>query len=163
MVNQIYTAIAKKLEELFDEPLIYFDPLPQTFKGPCSWVRLLKAEQNQLLYNRYKVNLDFDIMMYPSNDEEFIEEPNSVDTELNSVDTELKSVVKELNSVGTELLHGIEYIVTEDGNYLRGTNISYEVQDGVLHFFISYILFTIVPYDRGVKMNKLIQQYKYKG
>lgn len=149
MVNQIYTAIAKKLEELFDEPLIYFDPLPQTFNGPCFWVRLLKAEQNQLLYNRYKVNLDFDIMMYPSNDEEFTEELNSVCTEL--------------NGVGTELLHGIEYIVTEDGNYLRGTNISYEVQDGVLHFFISYILFTIVPYDRGVKMNKLIQQYKYKG
>lgn len=149
MVNQIYTAIAKKLEELFDEPLIYFDPLPQTFNGPCFWVRLLKAEQNQLLYNRYKVNLDFDIMMYPSNDEEFTEELNSVCTEL--------------NGVGTELLHGIEYIVTEDGNCLRGTNISYEVQDGVLHFFISYILFTIVPYDRGVKMNKLIQQYKYKG
>lgn len=142
MVNQIYSAIAKKLEELFDEPLIFFDQLPQTFSGPCFWVRLLKTEQNQLLYNRYKVTLDFDIMMYPSNDEEFIEE---------------------LNSVGTELLHGIEYIVTEDGNYLRGTNISYEVQDGVLHFFISYILFTIVPYDRGVKMNKLIQQYKYKG
>ena len=142
MVNRIYTAIAKKLEELFDEPLIFFDQLPQTFSGPCFWVRLLKTEQNQLLYNRYKVTLDFDIMMYPSNDEEFIEE---------------------LNSVGTELLHGIEYIVTEDENYLRGTNISYEVQDGVLHFFISYILFTIVPYDRGVKMNKLIQQYKYKG
>lgn len=142
MVNQIYSAIAKKLEELFDEPLIFFDQLPQTFSGPCFWVRLLKTEQNQLLYNRYKVTLDFDIMMYPSNDEEFIEE---------------------LNSVGTELLHGIEYIVTEDGNYLRGTNISYEVQDGVLHFFISYILFTIVPYDRGIKMNKLIQQYKYKG
>ena len=142
MVNQIYTAIAKKLEELFDEPLIFFNQLPQTFERPCFWVRLLKAEQNQLLYNRYKVTLDFDIMMYPSNDEEFIEE---------------------LNSVGTELLHGIEYIVTEDGTYLRGTNISYEVQDGVLHFFISYILFTIVPYDRGVKMNKLIQQYKYKG
>ena len=142
MVNRIYTAIAKKLEELFDEPLIFFDQLPQTFSGPCFWVRLLKTEQNQLLYNRYKVTLDFDIMMYPSNDEEFIEE---------------------LNSVGTELLHGIEYIVTEDGNYLRGTNISYEVQDGVLHFFISYILFTVVPYDRGVKMNKLIQQYKYKG
>ena len=149
MVNQIYTAIAKKLEELFDEPLIFFDQLPQTFSGPCFWVRLLKTEQNQLLYNRYKVTLDFDIMMYPSNDEEFIEELNSVGTEL--------------NSVGTELLHGIEYIVTEDGNCLRGTNISYEVQDGVLHFFISYILFTIVPYDRGVKMNKLIQQYKYKG
>ena len=142
MVNQIYTAIAKKLEELFDEPLIFFDQLPQTFNGPCFWVRLLKAEQNQLLYNRYKVTLDFDIMMYPSNDEEFIEE---------------------LNSAGADLLHGIEYIVTEDGNYLRGTNIGYEVQDGVLHFFISYILFTIVPYDRGVKMNKLIQQYKYKG
>ena len=142
MVNQIYTAIAKKLEELFDEPLIFFDQLPQGFSGPCFWVRLLKAEQNQLLYNRYKVTLDFDIMMYPSNDEEFIEE---------------------LNSVGTELLHGIEYIVTEDGTYLRGTNISYEVQDGVLHFFISYILFTAVPYDRGVKMNKSIQQYKYKG
>lgn len=149
MVNQIYSAITKKLEELFDEPLIYFDPLPQTFNGPCFWVRLLKAEQNQLLYNRYKVNLDFDIMMYPSNDEEFTEELNSVCTEL--------------NGVGTELLHGIEYIVTEDGNRLRGTNISYEVQDGVLHFFISYILFIIVPYDRGVKMNKLIQQYKYKG
>lgn len=142
MVNQIYTAIAKKLEELFDEPLIFFDQLPQTFSGPCFWVRLLKTEQNQLLYNRYKVNLDFDIMVYPSNDDEFIEE---------------------LNSVGTDLLHGVEYIVTEDGRYIRGTNISYEVQDGVLHFFISYILFTIVPYDRGVKMNKLIQQYKYKG
>ena len=142
MVNQIYTAIAKKLEELFDKPLIFFDHLPQTFSGPCFWVRLLKTEQNQLLYNRYKVTLDFDIMMYPTNDEEFIEE---------------------LNSVGTDLLHGVEYIVTKDGNYLRGTNISYEVQDGVLHFFISYILFTIVPYDRGVKMNKLIQQYKYKG
>ena len=142
MVNQIYTAIAKKLEELFDEPLIFFDQLPQTFSGPCFWVRLLKTEQNQLLYNRYKVNLDFDIMVYPSNDDEFIEE---------------------LNSVGTDLLHGVEYIVTEDGRYIRGTNISYEVQDGVLHFFISYILFTVVPYDRGVKMNKLIQQYKYKG
>lgn len=156
MVNQIYSAIAKKLEELFDEPLIFFDPLPQTFSGPCFWVRLLKAEQNQLLYNRYKVTLDFDIMMYPTNDEEFIEE-------LNGVGTELPHRIEELNGVGTELLHGLEYIVTEDGNCLRGTNISYEVQDGVLHFFISYILFTIVPYDRGVKMNKLIQQYKYKG
>lgn len=141
MVNQVYTAIAKKLEEMYEEPVIFFDRLPQTFNGPCFWVRLLRTEQVQLLNNHYRVNLSFDVMLYPTSDDVFIDE---------------------LNSAGACLLHGLEYITLDEGKLCRGTNISYEVQDGVLHFFVAYTLYTVVPYDRGVKMNKLIQQYKYK-
>ena len=34
MVNDVYTGIAAELENSFDNPVVYFDSLPQGFKAP---------------------------------------------------------------------------------------------------------------------------------
>ena len=138
MINGVYTAIAIEIEELFDEPTIYFEHLPQGFNAPCFWVRMLDANFELRLGTRHELNLSFEVMYYPSSDD-----------------------MEELNDVAIKLLWGLEYIYYET-ILRRGHNISYRIEDGVLHFFITFTLFIYQEQDK-VFMQKLYQSYRYKN
>lgn len=140
MVNSFYTAIAIRLEELFNNPTIYFDKLPQGFKSPCFFVKLLNTKQELILHNRYEVSLNFDIHYFPSDN---------------------KKYRLELNNTAYTMITGLEYI-DRNGFLTRGTDISYEVQEDVLHFFITYRFHVLTTLETKPFMNKLYQQYKYK-
>lgn len=140
MVNSLYTAIAIRLEELFGKPVIYFDKLPQGFRGPCFFVKLLNAKQELKIHNRYEVSLSYDVHYFP---------------------TGHKDYVAEINNAAYKMLFGLEY-VNRDGFLTRGTDMSYEVQEDVLHFFVTYRFFVLMKTEAGQLMEKLYQQYKYK-
>lgn len=140
MVNDLYTSIATRLEEIFDSPEIYFDKLPQDFLAPAFFVKLLKATHELKLRNRYELVLNFDIHYFPTDDLEHTEE---------------------VNEVAYKLLFGLEYIVF-NGSPLRGVNISYEVQGDVLHFFITYRLYIRTELATSPYMQKLYQKYGLK-
>lgn len=140
MVNDMYTAIAKKLETVFDNPRVYFDELPQTFENRCFWVRMLKSQLEHLLHNRYKLLMTFDVMYYPE---------------------ETENPLQELNSVAHEMMYNLEYVEMQEALH-RGIDISYEIQNGALHLFVTYQVFVRLPNDRGEAMQRLFQIYRYK-
>lgn len=140
MVNDLYTSIAVKLESLFDEPRIYFDKLPQGYKAPSFFIKLLSATHELKLYNRYELTLNFDVHYLPND--------RHID-------------VEEFNDVAYRLLFGLEYIEFNNSP-IRGMNISYEVQEDVLHFFITYKLFIRRSGESIPLMEKLYQKYGLK-
>ena len=46
----------------------------------------------------------------------------------------------ELFTVAGDLMECLEFITLPNGDVLHGTSMSYEVEDGVLHFFVNYNL-----------------------
>ena len=43
--------------------------------------------------------------------------------------------------MASDLFETLEYITLLNGDLVRGTNMHYEVIDGVLHFFVTYGLY----------------------
>lgn len=50
MVNDVYTGIAAELENSFDNPIVYFDSLPQGFKAPCFFINLVDTRLEPKLW-----------------------------------------------------------------------------------------------------------------
>jgi len=142
MVNKTYTGIAARLEKLFDEPIVYFDKLPQGFTTPCFFIKLINTTRKQLLWKRSELKLDFDIIYYP--------------------DSLPEDAVTELNEAGYKLLWGLE-LITVDGSLLHGENLSYKIEDGVLHVLATYRLVILEIEEKGAKMESLTQQYRLKS
>lgn len=122
MVNKIIDGISNKIYELFGEKYsIYSESIEQGFKEPCFFICLLKPTSKSKLKNRSYREYNFDIHYFPSKS---------------------NSKNEEMLNVGETLIEELEYI-TVDGGLIRGSKISYEIIDDVLHFNIKYSLFTI--------------------
>lgn len=143
MIDDLINGISVKLYELFGDGYdIEIDELPQGFAPPGFWITALKQSQAAGLDNRYRRKYHFDVLYYPR------------------IDTE--SQTREISAVAEALLLGLEYI-TAGGNLVRGTDISYEVQDNVLHFFITFDLFVEKVRDKVDLMGELVQTQHLKG
>lgn len=124
MLNDIITGIAKALGATFgSEYRVYKNDVQQGLTEPCFFVSTLKPEQTQLLGDRAIWRNPFDILFFPR-------EP---------------STNEELYNVATRLMYGLRYITLPDGDLLRGRSISYQVIDGVLHFFVTYNMIVTIP------------------
>lgn len=116
MLNKLIDAIALKLNlEFGDGYAIYKESVKQGLKEPCFFIVLLTSSQTQVLGKRYFREHPFDIHYFPIT---------------NDKNTEFLDVVDKLNDV-------LEYI-TMDADLIRGTKISHEVVDDVLHFYVNY-------------------------
>ena len=142
MINKLRIAIAKGIESIKQNPDIYLDKLPQGFNAPCFFIRVLSVTDRQKLFKNYEITVSFNVMYYPY---ETMHCTNS-----------------QLHEVARELMYGIEYLYVDADTIIRGNNISYEVQDSVLHFFISYKYIESRPFIRNDKMQKLYQNFSYK-
>lgn len=142
MVNDVYTGIAAELENSFDNPIVYFDSLPQGFEAPCFFINLMDSRLEPKLWNRYELAMDFDVIYYPHNPDE----DNAI----------------ELHDVAYKLLFQLEYI-TVLKNLLRGIDMHFEVQDNVLHVFITYKVMIFKKLAKSPLMQQLIQNYQIKG
>ena len=65
---------------------------------------------------------------------------------------------KECYAVADNLCTVLELITLPGGDLLRGTEISYEVTDGVLHFMISYNHFVYRPTEETYMGDLTIKQ-----
>lgn len=116
-INDIVKAISIKLHQVFgDSYTIYAEKIPQGFTRPCFFIALLEPEMQQIMGNRYKLTLLFDIHYFG---------PNNMDS----------------YSTLSKLMTDMEYISTINGDMVRGTKMNGQLVDDVLHFFVHYDLF----------------------
>lgn len=120
MVNDIKDAISIRLNQAFgNEYEIYSKKVEQGLQEPCFFIKVLSPSRKQIIGNRYYLEVSVDIHYFPA-----VDGDND-----------------ELDEVGASLFNDLEYITMVNEDQLRGTKMSYEKVDGVLHFFITYGLY----------------------
>lgn len=117
MVNEIIKGISMKLNAVFGEGYeIYQNDVEQGLTEPCFFVSVLKPEVSPLLGQRAMRRTPLVIQYFP------------VDPGDN----------KDMLDIAERLWEGLQFITLLNGDMLHGTDVSYEIANGVLHFFISF-------------------------
>ncbi|WP_343101372.1 DUF6838 family protein [Romboutsia sp. MSSM.1001216sp_RTP31141st1_G3_RTP31141_220114] len=140
MVNNIIYGISNSIYNSFGKGYnIYTENVEQGLSEPCFLITLIKPLVKPQIMNHSIREYNFDIIYFPSN-------------------TLSKNL--EMNNTAEMLVDALEFIVVNDSK-VRGHKISYEIIDGVLHFFIKYnVLVTKV--EEGDKMQDLNLQQELK-
>jgi hypothetical protein len=137
-INDVIDAIAVKLHQTFgDSFTIYKDSIEQGFQEPCFFIALLEPDIKQMIGNRYHRTLPFDIHYFGHSN-------------------------TDIYNVADNLMTNMEYIQCLNGDLLRGTKMSSNLVDDVLHFFVSYNMFVLketVPEDsmEGLSINENVR------
>lgn len=132
MVNDIISGIVIKIDSLFgDDTIIHTEGVEQDFQEPCFYVKLLRASQKQVLNNRYYLEHSFDVHYFPG--------------------TADKNA--EMHDAASKLI-GLEYI-TSGGSLKRGTKKSYQIVDGVLHYYVQYNYYAYLTKEEAEKMQSI--------
>lgn len=125
MINKIVDGISKALNQEFgDEYEIYQNNVLQGLDEPCFFIAVLEPSKDQLLQNRFLQRNPFDVHYFP------------VDPDDN----------RDMQGTAERMLDCLEWIIPEEP--IRGTEIRWQIEDGVLHFFVSY----------NVVRNRMIQK-----
>jgi len=113
----IRKAITSKLNDNFPDYDIYGEEIRQGFEEPCFFVQILPAQAKKEIQS-YKREEMFDIQYF-----------------LDEFDEDINEKYKEM---GNKLFEILEYLDITDSKKVRGTDMSYQIIDGVLHFNIKY-------------------------
>lgn len=140
MINEIIQGVAVKLSDTFDGYKIYQNNVEQGFTTPCFFVEPVKPTISPLAQGRYLSRNPLDIHYFPT------EGRNNA----------------EMFRVAEELTECLEYINLSDGELLRGTSVSYEMVDGVLHFFTNYDLILYRTAEKSPAMGDLTASVERK-
>lgn len=112
--NIILDGITLALRAAYPDNRIESCTIEQGLRPPAFIVRLVSAEQTARSGKRWRRLPRFDILYFPKRSRE------------------------ECYEVADALCSTLELIDLPGGDKLRGTDISFEVVDGVLHFFVTY-------------------------
>lgn len=133
MENDIVKGIAKALRDTFGPGYrIYQNDIEQGFQTPCFFILSMKATPSPLGKDRFLLKSPFDVHFFPED-----EKDNAA-----------------MQSVAWQLWQALEFITLPGGDKLHGTSMNWEVQDGVLHFFVSFNM-TLRRIDFPEKMGEL--------
>lgn len=125
MINKIVDGISNALNQEFgDEYEIYQNNVLQGVKEPCFFIAVLEPSKEQLLQNRFLQRNPFDVHYFPKRWDDN----------------------REMQEVAERMLDCLEWIIPEEP--IHGTEIRWQIEDGVLHFFVSY----------NVVRNRMIQK-----
>lgn len=117
MINDIIKGVAKAIRNEFGENCrIYTDEVKQGLKEPCFFISTLNPQMKQVFGKRYIISCQ--VMV------QYITEGGKA----------------EFNEVAMRLFEVLE-LITVSGDLVRGKNMSYEVNDGILSFSVSYDIF----------------------
>lgn len=126
IIQKIIDGICLAISSYFgDDYEIYTESVEQDLKDGSFMIVPVNPTNSRYLGNRYLLTNQFCIHYFPKTDK-----PNA----------ECMEVIEEL----CDILECIEV----DGDLLRGTNMSNETDDGVLHFFVNYDFFTLKEANR---------------
>lgn len=122
---------------------IYTEENKQDLKMPCFFISLVQPAKTDFPSNRYYMNNQFCIQYIPESE-----------TGSNS----------ECVSIAEQMFLTLEE-VTPDGEDLpvRGTNMKYEIADGVLNFFVNYNYFVRKIADATPAMETMATRSHVKG
>ena len=112
--GKILDGITLALRAAYPDCQIESDTIEQGLTPPAFLVLLADVEQVRQIGERWKRIPRFDILYFPKKGRE------------------------ECYKVADDLCTVLELITLPGGGLLRGTEISFEVTDGVLHFMVSY-------------------------
>lgn len=114
MFKKILDGICLKLSEYYNYS-IYIDESEQGFEEPCFFIQHIESSHQSKLNDRHSREYRFNVRFHNT-----------------------KDGIEMLNTKGDELYQILEYIKTEEGQLVRGLNMEFEINDGVLHFFVTY-------------------------
>lgn len=133
MLDEILQGVAGALHALCGEAEIYRDEVQQGLAPPCFFLGVLKPGYTPLLGRRSLYRCPLDVQYFPP-------EPGALGP---------------LYTVAEALAGALEFIALPDGSIAHGTGMSYQVEDGVLHFFITYSAALLRPAEPAPKMETL--------
>lgn len=117
MILELIAAVAGQINAAFGDGYeLYCEDVKQGLKEPCFYISVLKTERKPMLGVRFFQLTPFHICFFP----------------------EKKANNCETRAVGEKLMNELEFITLADKSLVRGTNRSFEIVDGVLHFSIQY-------------------------
>ena len=117
MVNEIISGVSMKLNEVFgDSYRIYKNDVKQGLSEPCFFIAALAPFHSPYLGRRRKITIPLDVHFFP------------VDGGDNG----------EMMQVGDQLFFALEFIAVPEGDHFRGREMRYEIQENVMHFFVTY-------------------------
>ncbi|HZG16964.1 MAG TPA: hypothetical protein VE710_18390 [Candidatus Bathyarchaeia archaeon] len=110
--QDVRTGIFKALSQAFPEVKRYGEEIKEGLTPPCFFVAFLEPSHAQELGRRYMREMPFDVHYFAETNKDLI--------------------------TMAEQLTGVLEIVQVGERPIRGVNISWEIVDDVLHFFITY-------------------------
>lgn len=119
--------VINKLDSLYPDIPIYDDEVPQGFKEPSFFIKLINGSHTREINTRYKRTYSFDIHYFAGSNEE-------------------------CESMANELYENMEYLLNY---YAKGINMKHEIIDRVLHFFVDYKITLIKETEENPKLNNL--------
>ena len=128
MLNEIITGISQQLNTAFGDGYeIYKNDVEQGLNEPCFFISVIKPELSPLLGSRGIWRNPFDIHYFPKR----------------------AGSNAELFDVAEKLIYALEFIPMPDGLPLRGTGMSYDIIDGVLHFYVNFNMIVNQPREEN--------------
>ncbi len=121
MVKEVLDGISIKLNAIFGDGVqIYADEeVVQDMQRPCFFIAVLNVADILKMGGRHLRQHAFDIHYFPQREND----------------------IAELHDTAEIMLSEMDVIELADTSKVRGTKISYEQADGVLHILISYDMF----------------------
>lgn len=142
MINKIIDGICVAINTEFgDDHEIYTETVEQGFQEPCFSVLCLNPTIEQVIGKRYFRTNSFCIHFFPDVGDE----------------------VLKCHSVAERLLNALEYISVNGDELCRGTEMHFEVVDGVLSFFVNYDMYTFKHSEEAPKMEEFEHNTDAKG
>lgn len=132
--NMVLDGITLALRTAYPDSQIESSAIEQGLTPPAFIVLLVSAEQVARTGQRYKRLPRFDILYFPKKGRE------------------------ECYAIADELCSVLELITLPSGDMLRGTDMSFEVSEGVLHFLVSYNHFIYRKADETMMENLKFEQ-----
>lgn len=132
--KKILDGITLALHENFPHQQIFDDEIPQGLQPGAFNVILVTASQQQVVGERYKRTPLFDVLYYPRHGRE------------------------DCLGVADILSLLLKIIPLPGGDLIRGTEMEFEIIDGVLHFYVRYTHYVrSAPNEEKMDNLKLIQ------
>lgn len=133
MINDIVKGIGKAIRDEFESDYnIHTEEVKQGLKEPCFFIYVLNPQYEQVLGKRYLISCNCMVQYITEGGRE------------------------ECNNVAERLFDCLELIIVS-GDIVRGTNMSYEVVDGILNFNVSYKIYVYKNIVDEINMEELKQ------
>lgn len=129
MTNGIIWGVAGALvREFGQECPVYQNEVTQGLEPPCFLIELLAPSRKPYLGTRQRYDVPLDVLYFGAQEGDRAA----------------------LIDIADRLFAALTFIETPDGDRHRGMQMRFEIQDGILHFFVTYSLFlrqqTTLPY-----------------
>ncbi|WP_018752177.1 phage tail terminator family protein [Paenibacillus sanguinis] len=111
-VNTVRQAVIDALDRAFVSIEVNGEEVEQGFTEPCFFVQLFPVAHTHLLDRRFRRNHSFNVQYFDARN-------------------------RDLHAMAEEL-YDVLYLINVEDDLIRGSNMSHEIIDGVLHFFIQY-------------------------